>query len=174
MDLGTALEAMIWFNDPDLLACLPRGASESAIAQLESLIGVELPPMVRELYRRHDGIPDCLFSLREVGEGWEVLREYGSQSPLGDVQIQADSGVKAFWWTPLWIPVGGWDGDYVCLDLDPAPGGVVGQVVKVYHDYEARPCQGRSLKEHFWQGHFLFDEWALRMRAARQSRVRPG
>ncbi|WP_188825493.1 SMI1/KNR4 family protein [Brucella endophytica] len=49
--------------------------------------------------------------------------------------IDADPGIRPTWWWPGWIPFmenGG--GDYLCIDMDPAPGGTLGQVVAYYHD----------------------------------------
>ena len=49
--------------------------------------------------------------------------------------MQVDPGIRATWWWPQWLPImanGG--GDYLCVDLDPAPGGQPDQVLAYFHD----------------------------------------
>ncbi len=50
-----------------------------------------------------------------------------------------DDGIKSNWWNPKWITFthnGG--GDHLCIDLDPSPNGVRGQVISMWHDMEER------------------------------------
>lgn len=170
MDLATAIEGLIWLIDPELEAPLPPGATDAELTELEQTIGVRLPEVVRGFYLRHDGIPDCLFSAREIADEWRAIQTHpfsAYRSP-----IQPDYGIKAVLWSSRWIPI--WTtttGDSVCLDLDPAEGGTVGQILKVYHDDPVRPCQGRSLIEYFSQGHFSFDEWVCNVRASQARSV---
>ena len=45
-----------------------------------------------------------------------------------------DAGIKPGWWRQKWIPIAdNSSGDYICLDLDPSPEGVVGQVILFLH-----------------------------------------
>jgi cell wall assembly regulator SMI1 len=62
--------------------------------------------------------------------------------------------VRDDWWNPRWIPFthdGG--GNHLCLDLDPAEGGAVGQVISMWHDSGERAVQGHSFGE--WFGRWL-------------------
>jgi cell wall assembly regulator SMI1 len=49
-----------------------------------------------------------------------------------------EDGVKNDWWNPLWVPFTfDGSGNHTCIDLDPAPNGSVGQVIRMWHD---APC----------------------------------
>lgn len=52
------------------------------------------------------------------------------------------------WWRLGWIPFcGDGGGDHLCVDLDPADGGTVGQVISMWHDMPNRDLTGTSLTD---------------------------
>jgi cell wall assembly regulator SMI1 len=69
------------------------------------------------------------------------FEDFEDVEPVGPVKGE-------FWWNPLWIPIatnGG--GDDICIDLDPAEGGKVGQIITFWHDWELREVILDSLEE---------------------------
>jgi cell wall assembly regulator SMI1 len=50
---------------------------------------------------------------------------------------------------------GDFAGDHHCLDLAPAPGGDVGQVILWWHDDDKRTIQAKSFRE--WLDRFAYE-----------------
>lgn len=140
---------------PDFLRRLAPGAAETEIAAAERSIGRRLPADLRRLLARHAGSGDvfavpgfALFGPDGIaGEWaiWEALRlaefEPGgyTSTPVGPVRGDA-------WWRPDWVPFAGdFTGNHLCVDLDPAPGGAVGQVIHFLHDDDRRTWLAPSL-----------------------------
>ncbi len=133
---------------------LPAGASQAAIAATEGKLGVTLPTEVRAFYLAHDGGPDnetvCgnreLLSLRGIVNQWEVWKEiFDDQDLEDDESSEPDPGVQKKWWIPEWIPVT-YDlaGNHDVIDLAPAKGGKVGQIVSLWHDDGERTALGKD------------------------------
>lgn len=135
-----------WFlaNTPPGRYILSQGASESQIRSTEQVIGVELPLDVRESYRLHNGsdsswvlIVGPFLSLEEMAmrwQSWHVGLENGYfEGP--DFVNEPASGIKPDWFNNKWLPVSdNQNGDYIYIDLDPAQGGHVGQVIEFTRD----------------------------------------
>lgn len=118
------------------------GASERDIEQTASKLGVNLPDDVRESYQVYDGTngkwvmeSGYLLSLHEVLENWSMMKQGVEEGYFAAARPNPKGPIKKNWWNVRWIPVahnGG--GDYYCVDLDPAKGGSVGQVIKFDHE----------------------------------------
>jgi len=123
----------------DYYEWLRPGVPERELSSLERDLGRNLPAGFRELYRWHDGQdPECnlplyynqmFMPLHQVQMVWAALGQL------------LDSGEfpEANWWSKSWLPfLDSGDGDHLCVDLDGAFGGVPGQVLMFYHDWEGR------------------------------------
>lgn len=131
---------------------LPPGASEAAIAATEATLGVTFPAEVRAFYLAHDGGPPdeavcgnrVLLSLAGTIRQWRTYKAAFDQGALDD-DGEPDEGVLPKWWVPAWIPVT-YDlgGNHDVLDLSPAEGGRIGQIVAVWHDGPTRTVEGTS------------------------------
>lgn len=121
-------------------AWFPRGASESEIAKAEAIIGLSLPEEVRASYLIHNGSGEIgndgfLLSLEEIQEEWSLYKELLDNGTFEDITTWIKGPVKEEWFNPKWIPLTHHDsGDCVSLDMDPAVGGVVGQVIDMPHE----------------------------------------
>ncbi|WP_437723469.1 SMI1/KNR4 family protein [Sorangium sp. So ce861] len=152
---------------PPIAADLAPPATDEQIARLETAIGVALPDELAASLRVHDGQgPYCgnpalgywvALSCAAIAELWaEYGRRIADGSPLHDKGVIADPGVRPRWWHERWIPIATDDiGDSLVVDVDPAPGGAVGQIVRYRHDAETRRLESPSLAT--WMGQ-LADE----------------
>jgi cell wall assembly regulator SMI1 len=137
---------------------LAAGAAEGELLRLERLIGRRLPSDFRASYRRHDGSNRVqIFDIFGLGYWMPLYRPGHRRWRFGSVAdkwrfltgILRDGGfdqagsshrpkgpIKAEHWNPGWVPFTCADtGDYLCLDLDPPPGGKRGQVIFWWHEW---------------------------------------
>jgi cell wall assembly regulator SMI1 len=150
LEIWRRIETSLGASAPDLLARLPDGASAASIDAIEKLLGFELPADVRESYLVHDGsggagiLPQDdygrvngveAFSLKEAFDERAMWVKLLNMGEFKGNRANPKGPIKEGWWNPLWLPVtsnGG--GDHLCIDLDPAPGGEVGQVIDFSHE----------------------------------------
>lgn len=133
---------------------LPPGASEAQLAEAEKSLGEALPEEVRAFYLAHDGGGSdyiCegreLLSLTRIVAEWKIWKELHDGHEFDDHVGRCDvsPGVQNVWWVPSWIPVtynGG--GDHHMVDLAPAEGGAVGQVISFWHADPDRKVEASS------------------------------
>ncbi|AOB25797.1 MULTISPECIES: SMI1/KNR4 family protein [Bordetella] len=149
-----AFEAYLRGNAPALLADLNPPATEETLRSLQQQLGVDLPEDFLDFLRGHDGQKghaDSLFgdyeflSSDRILDAWAFWKKQSESSSLRDGDAEPAAGVHANWWNTKWIPfAANGSGDYLCLDLAPAEGGSVGQVISVWHDDGARKIKGRN------------------------------
>lgn len=105
-------------------------------------MGLRLPDDVQESYRRHDGSNEVwLFEqgfLLPLG-GRDPAKEYMTVAGLWDKMLlvgeqmeteatEVKGPIRAWWWRPGWVPLTeNWQGEFICVDLDPPTRGVMGQ-----------------------------------------------
>jgi len=151
--LWECIEAAIQLQAPPHEPILTPGASEQAIADIERELGVMLPEDVRASYRRHDGgfslepvIYMDMSPLAEMAESWHILtdllrdEEWANQPPYYFSEVVVRSGwqtgpIQPVWWNRRWIPFASeLAGNLLCIDLAPAPGGTIGQIIDWDHE----------------------------------------
>lgn len=147
------IEIAMRAHAPATLAQLAPGATEQAITELASLIGLRLPQDFRASYRLHDGgyVVDLTTSMEilplgRIAKEWRLLEEllrddeWARQEPYYFTEDVVRSGwqagpIQPVWWNRRWIPFGSdRTGNLTCLDLDPAAGGTVGQIIDWDHE----------------------------------------
>jgi len=155
--LWRRIDAALERHAPLVRTTLREPAKDKEIAALEKAVGVALPEDLKRSWRIHDGQDDrgqdaCLFgdfpfhSLDAVRDERELTREVAGtlghlnqkDDPEAWVALVAeeigtiDGPVKARDYHPRWVPIGSVNGDvFRYVDLDPAAGGTVGQVIEV-------------------------------------------
>jgi cell wall assembly regulator SMI1/CheY-like chemotaxis protein len=133
---------------------LRPGVPERELTTLERDLGRNLPAGFRALYRWHDGQdPGCplafqynqlFMPLRQVRVVWAALGQLLDEGEFPE----------ANWWSKAWLPfLGSEEGNHLCVDLDGAFGGVPGQVLSFYHDWECRNVEYPSLEK--WMEAFV-------------------
>jgi len=148
---------------------LNAGATQADIDELENVIGKKLPADFIEFYKVHNGQtpikfdPDIslfehtkLMSIAEITEVWTMWKEMVEAGEFEDDNkpwpTEPGAGIKKDWWNPFWVPFfDDADSNHYCIDLDPAPDGNYGQVIRTWHDDKERRLIARSFKEWFIQ-----------------------
>lgn len=140
---------------------LPGGlngpASADAIAALHATLGTTLPDDLLESLRLHDGQADpaaafaesdALLSAHEIAAQWSIWKNLVSGGDFDDMTSDPDAGIRDDWYNLKWIPfTHDGSGNHLCVDLDPAEGGTVGQVIRVWHDDDRRERVASSYAE---------------------------
>ena len=155
--LWQRLDAALTKHAPAVLETLAGPAKPEAVSKLEAEFGLALPVALKLSWAIHDGqqseeqdrplFADLPFfgvaSVRaERKQMRELAKELGDLSEVDDFVAwhalvadgigQISGPVKARNYDPKWLPIGSFNGDvFRYLDFDPAPGGVVGQVIEV-------------------------------------------
>jgi cell wall assembly regulator SMI1 len=156
------LESWLRENAPEVFVTLQPGATVEELQQAEDELQVVLPRPVREFYRIHNGQATDRYgftttkflygwqvpNLKRVVHQWKGWKEVLERGAFQGVSTVPDKGVRNDWWNVKWIPITqNSSGDHLCLDLAPARGGVVGQVISVGHDAPERTIVGTSFQE---------------------------
>lgn len=179
-DIWTQIESWMRANAPQVLDTLQPGASDAQIAELESALAIQLPDDVRASYRIHNGQATYKYglingreflSLERIRDEWQVWKELLDSGTFQTEEGQdqgsdPDPGIRNLWWSDKWIPLtydGG--GNHDCLDLYPADGGTVGQIITMWHDDDERKLVAPSFRAWLKQyaeglaaGQFAFSE----------------
>lgn len=149
-------------------------ATEAAIDAAEARIGLPFPADLRKLWRRADGqrdifgIPDptpgrilcplfgqySFLSVQgalNVYQGWLDIWDGGGpdfdEAFNGEAHIQrrGNDPVHREYWRPGWLPFSDDNGNACAVDLSPAPGGTVGQVIVIGSDEDLRRVLAPSI-----------------------------
>ena len=155
-EIWTRLEDWLAAHAPLLLPDLNPGATEAELSRLAATIGAELPADFLAFYRVHDGQrgdagglyeAEELLSVGRMLDEWTVWNDLLRQRTFDGAYSAAPAGVKDNWWNPRWLPLTyDGSGNHCCLDLDPAPGGTYGQVIRMWHDDDERPLLAPSFR----------------------------
>jgi len=156
------IERWLRTHAPQVHESLRPGATDEQLDEAERRLGIILPEPVRQSYRIHDGqesdgpaLIDAweFLSLERIVDEWKVWKQLLDGGEFSRSRSQPDPGIRTDWWSPRWIPLTySGSGDHHCLDLDPAPGGAVGQVLLMWHDMAERPLLAPSFEA--WLGRF--------------------
>ena len=169
-------------NAPEIAQGLAPGATDEEITVAERIVGVTFPEEVRASYRIHDGqqtdrslggvvggvfVPGGDFlSLARIVDEWTVWKDLLDSGTFDGTQSDPQPGIKSDWWNLRWIPITyDGSGNHYCADLDPAPGGTVGQIITMWHDGGEREVMATSfthwlnqLADEFERGEWVYSE----------------
>lgn len=143
-------------NAPQLLESLNPGATKADFIALETAVGKKLPAAFKNFYTIHngqqegsDGLVDTdeLLSTVRMLQEWRTWKELIDAGTFNDMTGEPDPGVKPDWYNRYWIPIT-YDGagNHYVMDLDPAEGGNVSQIVSVDHEDGRRKLLAPSFK----------------------------
>lgn len=160
-DIWIRIESWMQVNAPNVLKSLQSGASETQIIEFEDFLSITLPEDIRCSYKIHNGQSTgrCglingreFLSLERIKDEWGVWKELLDDGIFNneDGEDQGSNpvpGIRNLWWNEFWIPLtsdGG--GNHDCIDLDPAEGGAVGQIITMWHDDADRSIVAPSFR----------------------------
>lgn len=142
---------------------LNEPVSDEKISDLESKLSISLPEDFKEFLKIHNGqAGDAgwlidgqeLLSTERILDEWKVWKGLLDGGGFDDFEESEEedrgNGVKSDWWNAKWIPFT-YDGagNHLCIDLDPASGGKIGQIITMWHDDDEREVKGSSFNEWF-------------------------
>lgn len=149
------IERWLAQSAPEAKDCLAAGLTPEQLADLERELGAELPDQVRAWFSRCGGQAQhqSLLPRWELSRPDDVVSTWRMHASLkedglfdDEADIQATGAVRAEWWNAGWIPVAtDAAGNLLCIDLAPAAGGCVGQVIEWMHDWPERRVLAPSL-----------------------------
>ncbi|NIE83979.1 molybdenum cofactor biosynthesis protein MoaA [Burkholderia sp. Cy-647] len=160
---------LVWRRiEAAIFACpglLPGGFNEPAndddIARLQAATQASLPQALLDSLRMHDGQvqphnalvdSDRLLSARDILVQWSIWRGLADSGDFDGMSSEPEPGIRDDWYNPGWIPfTHDGSGNHLCLDLDPAPGGTFGQVIRIWHDDPEREQVATSYAD--WLAH---------------------
>jgi cell wall assembly regulator SMI1 len=167
------IHAWLAANAPVVLESLQPPATDEQLRDAEESMGVVLPADVRACYRVHDGqrpvpmllrdwpdrqdVPRFLYgqqwlSLDRMVEHWRIKKGLLEEGAFGHPG-QPRGPIRPDWWHPKWVPLTADRLGYMnCLDLAPAEGGRVGQVIYWCHDDPSRGVVAPELTD--WLAQF--------------------
>ncbi len=150
LDAGTRAHAA-------LSSYLAPAAPEAEVAKCERAVKCAFPPDLRHLLKLHNGSNEYqvlpgweLFSTERIADEWAVWADlYHNQFKPDDYKCEPNGPIRGDeWWRLKWIPfTGDGGGNHLCVDMEPAPGGAVGQVITMWHDAANRDVAATSLTE---------------------------
>lgn len=146
---------------PRLLNILNPGVTYEAMDSLEKLIGTAMPADFKAFYAIHNGQQktrtglidaDQLLPVEDIIDKWHYWQDLLDAGTFmyndEPIASEPDTGIRNNWWNPLWIPVtSDGFGNYLCIDLDPAPEGTHGQIITLWHDDGHREIIAPSFRE---------------------------
>jgi cell wall assembly regulator SMI1 len=150
-DSWARIERWLSANAPEMRESLNPPATSGELEQLRAVIGQDLPADLIASYQIHNGqaedaecggmlpfgedygdIAHSLASIEDVVADYEMMTELLEGGDFVGIEKEQHDAIKAAPWNKGWIPIandGG--GDYHCVDLDPGPNGVRGQIITV-------------------------------------------
>lgn len=156
--LWQRIETWMSNHAPQSRQSLLPGASETDIQLAETTMGIILPEDFKASSRLHNGgytldaVSNMeILSLKDIISDWQMykeLEEWGTWDEMIPYYFTKDviaSGwqtgpIQPVWWHIRWIPFGrDRAGNCCCLDLIPAPGGYIGQIID--RDHETGPSR---------------------------------
>lgn len=155
-------------------------ATDGQIDAFERLVGLRLPRSYRQLYKWHDGESDDrwghiyglpLLPLEQAAAEWTSWRKILAYFDGNRYAIAGgawpDGAVDPAYINPRWIPLtSDGSGGHIGLDLDPWPGGRVGQVILFGRDEDVKVVLAESLGKFFEWIAGLLEGGNFRLQAA--------
>lgn len=136
---------------------LEPGAAPEDIAAAERAVKCSFPPDLRALLGLCNGTPEFqalpgweLFSAERIVDEWNIWEDlYRTQFKPDNYRCEPEGPIRGDeWWRLRWIPfTGDGGGNHLCVDMDPPPEGVAGQVITMWHDDDQRVRVAASLTE---------------------------
>jgi cell wall assembly regulator SMI1/predicted DNA-binding WGR domain protein len=150
------IDAWLQGNAPMLATKMNAGAKPGTIAEAERTLGVEFPDAVRASYAVHNGsgimslFPSGDYlSLEDMLSQYKVWKELVDEGLWDEEESEPEGPIQKVHYHLKWIPLthnGG--GDHTLIDLAPAKGGKVGQLIDFGHEGGPEGIAATGLSEY--------------------------
>ncbi|NOQ70834.1 MAG: hypothetical protein GQ574_02465 [Crocinitomix sp.] len=152
----------LWYreNYPEIIETFNAGASDTDFEELKKNFGFELPKGFVDSYKVHNGQdtgavfnsaiidPDSegLSSIQKIISTIKLYKKMNEDAfPVDPANVA--KGIKPVFWNEKWLPImEDGAGNSYFLDLDPAEGGRIGQVVLRFYQNPSYELVDTSLK----------------------------
>jgi cell wall assembly regulator SMI1 len=125
---------------------LQIGIEISQIKELELKFEKQLPDDLKELYLWKNGQPNNVYEAF-VNNSMMISLEQSLEIAQNLTAMIGKDFDRENWWNKAWIPLfHNGRGDYICYDTEGTFTGQKGQILKHYHDYEARNVLAPNLE----------------------------
>lgn len=136
---------------------LNEGATKIALQEAEEAIGLGFPKDLKESYLLWNGSRDeysilpwgyYLLTLSEIVDSCASWKAAVASGVWDGEKSNPKGSIRPVHWNTSWIPIsanGG--GDHQCVDLDPAPRGKNGQVIRFNHEVGPISVLASSFKD---------------------------
>lgn len=142
-------------NAPNVLSQHQPGVADAELNDLESALGHELPEDVKQFYKLingdnpneassgifpsvddYDQMAFGPLAISQLQREWEIQNELLEGGDFeGCEPEECDPEIRNESWNAGWIPLAGnGGGDLYCIDMVPAEGGNVGQIISHNHE----------------------------------------
>lgn len=137
---------------------LNPGVTDSQIKRFEDYSRLTLPEDYISMLKVHNGDTfdafsgDTLFQgldflpIERVMSEWHELIEFG-EDVVGEESEPDDDSIRNDWYNSKWIPITKNSGNNICLDLDPGPSGICGQVITFWCGQPERTVLANSVRD---------------------------
>jgi cell wall assembly regulator SMI1 len=156
-DVWQRIENWLELNSPEILADLLPGVSDDQIFELEQKLQIQFTEDFKASYRIHNGSrgggPPLmgawrLLKLDLIDREWSLQEELSAEDVFEDDECEHEDPIQPVWWNAQWIPISSnSSGDFICLDLNPEPGGSIGQIISYWHTDPVRKILAHSFRE---------------------------
>ena len=135
---------------------LNQGVTDDEWNEVECQLGFGLPEDVKLSYRLHDGSQErgifefgsYLMSLHEAFGHWQNWRDVLATGEFSGLVTCPEGPIKPEVWRREWFPIThSGAGDHHCIDMAPAEGGTLGQVIFVSHEEGPKFVESSSMAE---------------------------
>jgi cell wall assembly regulator SMI1 len=137
----SAIEGVLSEETRDVFRALGKPVGDAKLRRLEGKVPAPLPKDFVESLKIHNGLRNsylgqirlfnywALLPVDAILTEWKTMTELQAECEFGGCQFEVVPRIKNdAHWRPGWVPIMDADGDKIVLDLDPGPGGTVGQV----------------------------------------------
>jgi cell wall assembly regulator SMI1 len=161
-ELWDRIEAWFRGNVPPDYYSFADGATELQIREAEAKLKIRLPTNLRNSYLVHNGSDwkgifgyHYLASLDELVHQSTMMRDVVAAGYCEGYNSTPSGPIKPMCWNTLWLPfaITG-AGDCICVDMDPAVGGNLGQVIETNH--EIGPVKVLAIGFREWLSEFAY------------------
>jgi cell wall assembly regulator SMI1 len=120
----------------------PAGVSDRRLGEATRQLQSGIPIDMAQSYMIYDGTNQqaifenqYLLSIDEIVAASALMRSGFDEGWFEDFPCEPQGPIKPVKWNKNWIPItDDGAGDHVCVDMDPARGGTIGQIIATNHE----------------------------------------